>query len=275
MRQPTASDEKISQRTGAYGPARAIFRKVVHLLSYHFILTRKRPTRTKVAGFDLVVLPTVFHPKTFLTSAFFAKFLQSLDFAGKTVIEVGSGSGILSLSAAKAGAASVISLDINPAAVEATKLNAAKNGFVQVEAFRSDLFSAIPADRQFDVIICSPPSFAGEPRDDADRAWHAGLGYRDILPLFEQAALRLRSLGKMYVLLSSDTNCALMNFLMRSAGFTSKQIAKHSIWIEEFYIYELSFGCSHISIAQRLPTIALPTLSGPRRPKRSRHTVRW
>jgi release factor glutamine methyltransferase len=232
--------KKTFDRGGSFSPALAIFRKLVHLFAHHLILTHKRSTTTRVVGLDLVVLPTVFHPKIFLTSAFFAKFLQSLDLSGKAVVEVGTGSGILSLSAAKAGALSVTGLVINPVAVEATNLNAAKNGLVQVKAFQSDLFSAIPAERKFDVVIASPPSFSGEPRDDADRAWHAGPDYRDILPLFEQAVQRLQPHGKMYLLLSSDTNLSLINSLIRSAGFNSTQVAKKSIWIEAFYLYELS-----------------------------------
>ncbi len=118
--------EKTIRADDSFNPARAVFRKLVHFFSYHFILSRKRSTTTRVAGLDLAVLPTVFHPKLFLTSAFFAKYLQSLDFCGKTVVEVGAGSGILSLSAARAGAKSVMALDINPAAVDATNLNARK-----------------------------------------------------------------------------------------------------------------------------------------------------
>jgi release factor glutamine methyltransferase len=55
-----------------------------------------------VAGLDLLVLPTVFHPKIFLTSAFFAEFLQSLELSGKRVAEIGTGSGILALSGVSA-----------------------------------------------------------------------------------------------------------------------------------------------------------------------------
>lgn len=232
--------EKTIERDDSFSPARAVYRTLVHFFSYHFILTRKQSTTTHVEGLDLAVLPSVFHPKIFLTSAFFARFLQSLDLQGKNVVEIGTGSGILSLSAAKAGAKSVIALDINPAAVKAANLNAAKNGFEEVRAFQSDLFSAIPAERKFDIIISSPPSFSGEPRDDADRAWHAGPGYRDILPLFKQSAQRLHPNGRMYLLLSSDSNLALMDRLIRSAGLSSKQIAKRSIWVEAFYLYELS-----------------------------------
>jgi release factor glutamine methyltransferase len=239
MRQPT---KKTFERGDTYGLARAMYRRIVHRLSHRFILSRKCPTRTQVAGFVMVVPPTVFHPKIFLTSAFFAEFVQGLDLRGKSVVEIGAGSGILSLSAAKAGAISVTALDINPAAVEATNVNAAKNGFHQVQAFQSDLFSAVSIERQFDIVIASPPSFSGEPRDMADRAWHAGPGYRDILPLFEQTAARLRPCGKMYLLLSSDTNLALMSDLIRLAGLSSTQVAKRSIWIETFYLYELSLA---------------------------------
>jgi release factor glutamine methyltransferase len=195
-----------------------------------------------VAGLNLLVLPTVFHPKIFLTSAFFAEFLQSLELSGKRVADIGTGSGILALSVAKAGAKSILALDINPAAVKAANLNAAENGFAQVKATQSDLFSAVPESCKFDVIISSPPSFSGEPRDDADRAWHAGPGYRDIIPLFDQAARRLEPDGKMYLLLSSDTNLALMQNLIHSAGFVARKVAQRSIWIEAFHLYELSLA---------------------------------
>jgi release factor glutamine methyltransferase len=222
-----------------FSPARSLFRKLVHFFSYNFILTRRRHTTTRVSGLELDVPPTVFHPKIFLTSAFFAKFLQSQDFAGKSVIEVGCGSGILSLSAAKAGAASVLALDINPAAVEATRINAAKNNLPQVTSLQSDLFSGLPAATTADVIITSPPSFSGEPRDAADRAWHAGPGYRDILSLFDQAARHLNAEGKIYLLISSDTNQKLMDHLIRSAGFIGKEVAGRSILVERFIIFEL------------------------------------
>ncbi len=232
-------DERAIDPNNSFSPVRTLFRKFVHLCSYHFILKRDRTTSTRVAGLDLTVLPSVFHPKVFITSGFFAQFLQSLDLTGKAVVEVGTGSGVLALSAAKAGARSVLALDINPAAVKAAQLNAERNGVSQVTALESNLFSAVPASTQFDVIISSPPSFSGEPRDAADRAWHAGPGYRDILPLFMQAAPRLTPGGRMYLLLSSDTNLALFDSLIAEAGFISERVATRSIWIEAFHLYEL------------------------------------
>lgn len=223
----------------SYGLGRRIFRKLVHFFSYHFIIDRNRTTSTEVAGLRLKVGPGVFHPKIFLTSEFFAKFLQGQDLSGRSVVEVGTGSGILALSAAKAGAAQVLALDINPEAVATAAANAKLNGLPQVEARHSNLFSAVSESEKFDVVLSSPPSFGGEPKSMADRAWHAGPGYRDILPLFDQAAARLKPGGVMYLLISSDTNAALFDHLIEKAGFTSARIATQSIIIEEFYLYEL------------------------------------
>ena len=187
------------------GRAKQFLRKAIHFFSYHFILKRRRTTVARVAGFRLTVRPTVFHPRYFLTSKFFANFLAGLDLSGKRVADVGTGSGILALAAARAGAASVIAIDVNPNAAETAAENARGNGFDgRVTAVASNLLSALPSLPIFDVILSSPPSFAGEPRDLADRAWHAGPDYRDIASLFNEARDRLAPGGCLYVLLSTD-----------------------------------------------------------------------
>jgi release factor glutamine methyltransferase len=89
--------------------SKQLLRRAIHLLSYHFILKRRRTTVARVAGFRLTARPTVFHPRYFLTSEFFANFLSDIDLTGKRVADVG-----LALAAARAGAASVVTLDINP-----------------------------------------------------------------------------------------------------------------------------------------------------------------
>ena len=101
---------------------------------------------TQVAGFRLTVRPTVFHPRYFLTSKFFANFLAGIDLKGKRVADVGTGSGILALAAARAGAANVIAIDINPSAAITAAENARANGLgTRVTAVASHLFSALAA----------------------------------------------------------------------------------------------------------------------------------
>ena len=92
----------------------------------------------------------------------------------------------------------------------------------------------------FDVILSSPPSFAGEPRDLADRAWHAGPNYRDIVMLFAQARERLASDGCMYLLLSTDSDLGMLGNHIKRAGFAARLVAEHSIFIKSFLLYELT-----------------------------------
>jgi methylase of polypeptide subunit release factors len=134
--------------------SKQLLRTAIHLLSYQFILTRRRTTVARVAGFRLSVRPTVFHPRYFLSSKFFANFLSDIDLAGKRVADVGTGSGILALAAARAGAASVVALDINPNAAKAAAENAHANGLSKpIMVVGSNLLSALTPRPLFDVII--------------------------------------------------------------------------------------------------------------------------
>jgi release factor glutamine methyltransferase len=221
--------------------ARRALRSFIHFFSYHFILKSNKTRWTHASGFRLVVHPTVFHPRFFITSKFFAKFIGHLDLTGKRVADVGTGTGILALAAARAGAANVVAIDINPNAVEAAAENARANGLHdRVTALRSDLLSEIEPGPRFDVILSNPPFFPDEPRDIADRAWNAGPDYRDIAAFFEQARERLTPNGSIYLLLSSDCDLNKIGTLIKDAGFGARLADQRSILFESFDIYELS-----------------------------------
>ncbi len=70
--------------------------------------------------------------------------------AGKSVLDLGSGSGLSALAAAKAGAARVVAADIDAFSLAAVALNAAVNG-VSVETTQDDLLAAPPLP--FDVVL--------------------------------------------------------------------------------------------------------------------------
>ena len=240
-------DKQVSDRYGLgqpaapYSAARRLLRSFIHFFSYHFILARRSTRKARAAGFRLVVRPSVFHPRFFLTSEYFARFIDGLDLAGKSVAEVGTGSGVLSLAAARAGAERVVAIDINPNAALSAADNARLNGLEErVLPVCSNLMSAIAPLPLFDVILSSPPSFAGEPRDVADRAWHAGPGYRDIEALFGDARARLKPGGRFYLLLSSDSDLGVLGRLIEEAGFAARLVNERSIVIEKFILYELT-----------------------------------
>jgi release factor glutamine methyltransferase len=241
---PSSSGAGRRGRTGnPHRPARRLLRRMIHFLAYHFVLARRKLQITQAAGFRLAVRPSVFHPRLFLSSECFADFIGSLDLTGHRVADVGTGSGILALAAARAGAGSVLALDINPNAALSAAENARANGFGDsVRAVCCNLLAALAPRPIFDVILSSPPKHAGEPRDLADRGWHAGPGYRDIADLFNEARLRLKPDGRVYVMVSSDTDLDLFARLIEHAGFRAQIALEHSILIESFIIYELVAG---------------------------------
>jgi predicted nicotinamide N-methyase len=70
--------------------------------------------------------------------------------AGKSVLDVGAGSGLVGIAAAKAGAARVLAVDVDRYAVAATRLNAAANG-VEIEARCGDGLEGAAPD--VDVVL--------------------------------------------------------------------------------------------------------------------------
>jgi methylase of polypeptide subunit release factors len=194
----------------------------------------------QAGGFRLTVRPTVFHPRFFVSSERFADFIDHLDLRGKRVIDVGTGTGILALAAARAGADSVVAADINPNAALNAAENARSNGLGnRVAGICSNLLGAFAPRPLFDVILSSPPKHAGEPRDLTDRGWHAGPAYRDVAPLFDQARACLKPDGRLYVMVSSDSDLDLFGKLIDKAGFRASLAHEYSILIESFIIYEL------------------------------------
>jgi methylase of polypeptide subunit release factors len=225
------------------GRTKELLRRAIHFSLYHLLLKRTpwRPTKiVRAAGFRLVVRPSVFHPRFFLSSEIFAAFVECLDLAGKSVADVGTGSGIIALAAARAGAARVVAIDINPDAARSAGENTRINGLSdRCTALCSNLLSAVAPEPMFDVILSNPPYFAGEPLDVADRAWHAGPGYRDIAPIFEQCRERLKPGGSIYLLVSSDSDLDALAAMYGAAGLQARLVYRRGVYFESLLIFEL------------------------------------
>ena len=77
--------------------------------------------------------------------------LSAIRLEGKSVLDVGTGSGILAIAAAKRGAAPVVAVDTDELAVEATTENTTRNG-VAIPVARG---SAADVPGRFDVVIAN------------------------------------------------------------------------------------------------------------------------
>ncbi|MFA5993243.1 MAG: class I SAM-dependent methyltransferase [Candidatus Pacearchaeota archaeon] len=88
-------------------------------------------------------------------------FYNTRLFYGKTVIEIGSGTGLLGIVMAKYGAKKVIMSDITPESVKNTIKNVKKFNLTNVKVIESDLFEDI--HEKADMIIWNIPFFPGNP----------------------------------------------------------------------------------------------------------------
>jgi methylase of polypeptide subunit release factors len=188
----------------------------------------------RVQGVPIVVMPGVFNPKLLRTGAYFAAALGREH--GARVLDMGTGSGIGAVFAARRGA-HVTALDISAAAVRCARINAALNGLEdRILVRESDLFGAVAGER-FDLVQFNPPFVRGRPRSDADRAWRS----LDVPERFA-GALRahLAPSGRALVLLSSFGDAGMFLSAFRREALAIRRIAGKRFLNEELAIYELS-----------------------------------
>lgn len=84
--------------------------------------------------------------------------------AGRKMLDLFCYSGGFALHAARAGAASVLGVDVSEPALELARANAAANGLSTVQFEKSDVFdkldALVEAGERFGVIVLDPPKFA-------------------------------------------------------------------------------------------------------------------
>jgi release factor glutamine methyltransferase len=153
-------------------------------------------------GIKLKIYPGVFHPGLFFSTHILLDYLSSEDVAGKRVLELGAGSGLVSFFLARQGAI-VTASDINPVAVQALKENAKANG-ITISAVESDLFNNIVVS-DFDLMIINPPYYAAERKSIADHAWYCGKDFEYFHQLFTHLG-HCEMLPQIIMILSEDCN---------------------------------------------------------------------
>ena len=121
--------------------------------------------------------------------------------SGTRVLEIGSGSGVISLIAAKNGA-DVTAVDIEDTAVENTKHNADKHK-VKIKVMKSNLFENVIDS--YDLIIFNPPYVPCNKEGlCGETAWVGGKDGREYIDKFlKDFKNHLKSKGKSLMIISS------------------------------------------------------------------------
>lgn len=110
-------------------------------------------------GDDVVVLldpGMAFGTGTHPTTQVALRLFERLPVAGKRVFDVGTGSGIIAIAAAKLGAQHVDAVDIDPVSVRQANENAALNGVVdRVSIWGSDMAPEHRPSRTYDIVVAN------------------------------------------------------------------------------------------------------------------------
>ena len=198
----------------------------------HFVWRRRvraslaRPDACSLFGLDLVIEPGVLHPRHFVSSLFLARHVLSLDLHGREIADIGTGSGLLALLAARSGAYA-LALDISPAAVGCASANARRNGLAErVEVLESDVFDAIETGRRFDLVITNPPFYPRAAQEPSDHAFASGVDHAFFVKLAAGLPGRLKPNGRLLMIHTSDTDFAPIAQLFAARGLECRVLTR-------------------------------------------------
>jgi release factor glutamine methyltransferase len=194
-------------------------------------------TRTYSYGnIRLEILPQVFHPGFFFSTRLLLQCISVLSLQGQRFLELGAGSGLISIYAAKKGAL-VTATDINPVAIECLHRNCDQNK-VKPEIILSDLFADIP-EQLFDIIAINPPYYKKQPQTMADHAWYCGENGEYFEQVFIKLGKYIHKNSIVLMVLSEECDINMISEIASGHNFKmQKKITKKSLW-EYLYIYQI------------------------------------
>tara|TARA_Y100000782_G_C10182554_1_gene264693 strand:+ start:3257 stop:3931 length:675 start_codon:yes stop_codon:yes gene_type:complete len=186
-------------------------------------------------GIRLLIPKGVFHPRYFTSTKLLLNWVKENEMKGKCVLELGCGSGIVSLMAARKGGITIAS-DINPIAVQNLTKNARSNG-IELMALQSDLFDEISVEN-FDVILINPPFYPKNPDKVEDNMWYCGDDFQYFKKLYQQLIERNET-GEILMTLSDDCDFERIQQLAQEKGFMLKEIVRKKGLTEDNMLYRL------------------------------------
>jgi release factor glutamine methyltransferase len=187
-------------------------------------------------GLRLLVHPDVFHPGFFYSSKFLLRHVSTLELKGKSVLELGAGSGLISFYAAREGAR-VTATDINPTAVDYLEKNKIRNR-LPVRIIHSDLFGRIPP-QHFDIIALNPPYYRGEAVSPAACAWYSGKNREYFRGLFDSLGRYVHARTVVCMVLCKGSEEQIIRRMARDKGWEFNYVLEKKSLFERNCIIHL------------------------------------
>jgi len=187
----------------------------------------------------------IVYPDTFWPFADSMPLVRHFNVApGESVLDVGTGSGVIGIFACYRGASRVVGVDVNPAAVQSAMHNVGMHGFVDTMTVRqSDLFEAL-GDERFDVITANLP-FRNKPAHDVVAMSQWDTEFRTNTRFFEGVGRHLKPEGRIYFVQANFGEIAAMQRLAQAAGLQTRELASEALddtRRQEFFVYEMTLA---------------------------------
>jgi release factor glutamine methyltransferase len=164
--------------------------------------------------------------------------VENLDVhSGDSVLDVGTGSGVIAVFSCFRGAGRVLAVDVNPAAIDSARHNAILHGVDRVmEARVSDLFEQVGAER-FDVITANLPACNRYAPDVvASAQWDTG--FQTNGRFFAEVDRHLKPGGRLYFAQADFGDVPAVTQLASAAGFSIRPVGqKQVVWAGALTFY--------------------------------------
>jgi release factor glutamine methyltransferase len=215
---------------------RRLLVRITHpFLRWWYTRWNARERRYGYHGLDLLVLPGVFHPGIFGSTHAMAEWVARLPLKGRRFLELGAGSGMVALVAAREGA-HVTASDVNAQAVRNVERNARRNR-LDVRVVRSDLFEHLP--ERYDVIAINPPYYSRDPANDAERSFFAGKDLSYFQRLLPELARRIIAGSEVFMVLSMDLDRTGIDLALMTNGLRTEEVHRRARFGESQIVYRL------------------------------------
>lgn len=184
----------------------------------------------------LQIPPGVFHPGFFFSTKLLLKYISTISLAKKTFLELGAGSGLISIYAAQKGAY-VTATDINNIAINVLKKNSYQNK-AQLTIIESDLFVAIPK-QSFDVIAINPPYYKKNAASAKEYAWYCGENGEFFRILFAELSNYIHVKTEVIMVLCDACDIEMIRTFASCNGFYMRCVFTSNNMIEKNFIYKI------------------------------------
>jgi release factor glutamine methyltransferase len=187
-------------------------------------------------GITVKVFPGVFHPGFFFSTKLLLKYLEQIDLHKKYVLELGAGTGLISIFVSRRGGY-VTASDISLTAVYNIEKNV-KMTDANVEVVHSDLFDDIP-HRRYDYIIINPPYYKKTPSSEKEFAWFGGDDFQYFRKLFSQLANNVYENTNVIMVLSDEADLEMIKSIAGEYKFSMNEVFNKKTWGENHFIYNI------------------------------------